>query len=216
MSNEAERFDSETSASLTPSESPKQRKRSSEIEKLSFRLMIIVAAVAFILALVNVVTSSRIKKNMNARTHEAMSSLFVTAEMFDRVDIPDSYGISPNVKAVYEAKSGEYDSTIGYCVVIEVNGFGGKIKMLVGVSTSVNVTGVKILSHGETAGYSQKALSEGGVLISSLINASQSSVTGVETVSGATVTSKSVIAGTAAALDAVRAVIDAADAEGGL
>ena len=75
--------------------------------------------------------------------------------------------------------------------------------MIVGVSNSVTVNGVVVTESSETVGNWQSALSAGGNLISSLVNASASSIYSVEVVSGATVTSQAVIDGVADALGAV-------------
>ena len=88
-------------------------------------------------------------------------------------------------------------------------GMGGDVTVTIGLKDGAIVT-CAAEGPNETPGIGDKALEALPAEI-----AATGSIA-VDAVSGATVTSKSVIAGTAAALDAVRAVIDAADAEGGL
>ena len=51
---------------------------------------------------------------------------------------------------MYAAWQGE--ALAGYCVEVTADGFGGPMKLMVGVSAQGSVTGVAILSHSETPG----------------------------------------------------------------
>ncbi len=109
---------------------------------------------------------------------------------------PDAVSIS----AAYDASS-----MVGYCVEVQVAGFGGQINMMVGVDINGEVTGIAILSHSETINMGTQALTEdyfqqfvgkSGTLTTSGNNA-------VDTVSGATITSKAIIEGVNRALQIV-------------
>ncbi len=109
---------------------------------------------------------------------------------------PDAVAIS----AAYDASS-----LVGYCVEVQVAGFGGQINMMVGVNVNGQVTGIAILSHSETMNMGTQALTEhyfqefvgkSGTLTTSGNNA-------VDTVSGATITSKAIIEGVNRALQIV-------------
>lgn len=91
---------------------------------------------------------------------------------------------------------------LGYCVEVQTNGFGGPITMMVGVDLNGQVTGVAVTSHSETQGMGTLAMEDGyfqqyvgmsGTILSAGSNA-------VDTVSGATVTSKAITAGVNQAL----------------
>lgn len=192
--------DRETADELVPSV---RSSRGFEVDKLSFRLMIIAASVALVLSLVHFLTKDRIDRNLNAADNAARSELFVTAGSFVRLDISGLPGISKSVRAIYAARAEETSDNVGYCVNVTVSGYGGDINMIVGVSNSVTVNGVVVTESSETVGNWLSALSAGGNLISSLVNASASSIYSVEVVSGATVTSQAVIDGVADALGAV-------------
>ncbi len=101
---------------------------------------------------------------------------------------------------------------VGYCVEVQSQGFAGPITMVVGVSTDGEVTGVAVTSHRETNRVGTKAMTPGalsrytgrsGTLRTSGDNA-------VDTVTGATATSKAITAGVNRAL----AIVANLDTEG--
>ena len=162
--------------------------------------MIIIASVVLMLAVVNGLTKDKIAENEKKANDEARISLFADATSFEPTSTDYSEDLTKYVSEIYEATSN--GDTLGYCVSVTYNGFGGAINMIVGVSTDGLITGVKVVSHSETAGVGERIISNGSIL-SQFVNASENSIASVETITGATVTSKAIIEGVSKALEAV-------------
>jgi len=113
---------------------------------------------------------------------------------------------------MYAAWQGE--ALAGYCVEVTADGFGGPMKLMVGVSAQGSVTGVAILSHSETpgmgAGVEDASFLESFLDLSGTVRIGSGS-NAVEAVSGATESSQAVAQGVNQALAAVAAY----SAEGG-
>ena len=94
---------------------------------------------------------------------------------------------------------------LGYCVAVQSQGFGGPVTMTVGVDLNGAVTGVAVTSHSETDRVGTAALTPEVLLRyvgrSGTIRTSGSN--SVDTVSGATATSKAITAGVNRALNIV-------------
>lgn len=119
--------------------------------KLGVILFLITAICVGILGAVNQVTKPIIEANQIKSEEAAMKKLITNAETFvDIADIQDE-----NVKKVCVAKSG--DEVVGYVLRMEPNGYGGAVKMLIGIDTEGNVKGISILEHSETPGFGANA-----------------------------------------------------------
>lgn len=182
-----------------PKEKP-TKKGGGELQTLSLRLMIIIASVVLMLAVVNGLTKDKIDENAKKANDEARISLFADATSFEPVSVDISDDLSKYIGEIYEAV-GNGDS-LGYCVSVAYNGFGGAINMIVGISVDGLMTGVKVVSHSETPGVGERIISNGSIL-SQFVNASENSIASVETITGATVTSKAIIEGVSKAFEAV-------------
>ena len=101
---------------------------------------------------------------------------------------------------------------LGHCVEVQTNGFTGVITMVVGIDTDGKVTGVAITDHHED-GVGSKATTPVALLryIGKSGTIRLDGDNSVDTVSGATATSKAIIAGVNRAL----AIAAALDTEGG-
>lgn len=189
---------------------PSSKERSSkkpgnEIVTLSFRLMIIIATVVLMLSVVNALTKDQIAANEKKANDEARSALFPEATSFKPVASDISEELAKYVSDIYEASNGT--GKLGYCVNVSNNGFGGKINMIVGISSEGLITGVKVISHSETAGVGERIISNGSIL-SQFVNISSNSLSSVSAITGASVTSKAIIEGVKKAMDAVTPIID--------
>lgn len=173
-----------------------------EIIKTGFILFIITAVAALILACANKVTAPIISENQLKRTYDAMAVVMPGASAFENIEVGEE---QPNISEVYEAKdSGQ--KKIGSCIVAAANGYGGEIKVLVGIDIENKVTGVQIMSHSETPGLGANASKP------DFIDQFNGKTFGVEAVksnvgdneinamSGATITSKAVTSAVNAAL----------------
>ena len=65
-----------------------------------------------------------------------------------------------NGSRYYVARKGE--AVVGYGAYAFAEGFGGKIELIVGLSPEAEVSGVVLLSHGETQGYGKETLETPG------------------------------------------------------
>lgn len=100
---------------------------------------------------------------------------------------------------------GKEGHLLGYCVEVQSQGFGGPVTMTVGVDLNGAVTGVAINSHSETDRVGTEAFTPAALARyvgrSGTIRTSGSN--SVDTVSGATATSKAITAGVNRALNIV-------------
>ena len=100
---------------------------------------------------------------------------------------------------------GEEGHLLGYCVEVQSQGFGGPVTMTVGVDLNGTVTGVAIESHSETNRVGTAAMTPAALARyvgrSGTIRSSGNN--SVDTVTGATATSKAITAGVNRALNIV-------------
>ncbi|MBP3888213.1 MAG: RnfABCDGE type electron transport complex subunit G [Cellulosilyticum sp.] len=122
--------------------------------KLGGILFLITAICVGILGVVNQVTSPIIATNEIKSEEAAMKALVTEAESFVTVEDIDS----EEIKKVCIAKQGS--DVVGYIVRMEPNGYGGAIKMLIGLDAQGMIKGISILEHAETPGFGADAEKE--------------------------------------------------------
>ena len=105
-----------------------------------------------------------------------------------------------NILEVYEANNGT-----GYVFTALDKGFGGKLTVMVGISKSGEVTGVKVTGHAETPGLGTKAMTpdylaqySGQIAVT---RSDEADKTQIDAVTGATVTSNAVFRAVETALE---------------
>lgn len=121
--------------------------------------------------------------------------------------LPDAEGaftqreteFAPGVLDVYGA-----DNNTGYVFTAQDKGFGGKIRVMVGVYEDGAISGVKVTNHSETPGLGTKAMTadylsqyQGQIVVT---RTSEADETQIDAVTGATVTSNAVFRAVEAAL----------------
>ncbi len=117
-----------------------------EFIRLAGILCAITLVAALLLACVNKITAPKIENAAKKASEDAMRIIISDADKFETID---------EEKRISAAKKdGEI---IGYCVTVNVSGFGGPLEMMVGIGTDNIVKGIDILSHSETAGLGAKA-----------------------------------------------------------
>lgn len=121
-----------------------------EIVKLGLILLIITSIAAFVLGITNDVTQAIIQERLELANIESIKALLEEAEDFNRVEDVTAAGIVE----VYEGSKG--GSIVGYTVKTEQNGYGGKVEILIGISIDGEIVGVKIGQHTETPGLGSK------------------------------------------------------------
>lgn len=177
-------------------------------------LLVITMCVAALLSLVNEITKDTIAKNEAEKTAQAVKGLFKNAASPVTEDLQFSFD-SEDYQALYKVTDG--DVTVGYYVSVAPAGFKGAVNMLVGIGTDGKVCGIQILSHSETVGIGDKIEEEG--FLSTLVGrengvtykkGSDGSDGYADGISGATYSSKAVIAGVDTALKAYNSFVGGA------
>ncbi len=166
---------------------------------LAGKLLIITAVVALALAGVNSVTEPIIAQLKADNLQNAIE--LVLPGGGESVAFTDATGL---VSTVYEGEN-------GYAVEVNPGGFGGAITMMVGVDAEGEVLGISVVSQTETAGLGAiiaATTSAGEAFRGQYVGASGSvAVTKdggqIDSISGATITSRAVCVGVNAALDCV-------------
>ena len=169
------------------------------ILRLALTLLVITAVMAAALAAVNQFTAPMIAKLQAEKTQKAIE--LVLPGGGEEIEFTDSTGLVSTV----------YASETGYAVEVTPIGFDNTITMMVGVSPEGQVLGISVISHTETAGLGAVAAaanSAGESFRSQFVGMSGSlAVTKdggeVDSITGATITSRAVCAGVNAALKIV-------------
>lgn len=130
-----------------------------------------------------------------AKKNGAYGEVLPNSTGFENVNKEDYPGISPVIKEIFREKSG-----LGYAFNIETNGYGSGLKLVVGVSADGIVTGVKVISHSETDGIGTKVINQ---YPETVTGKDVNTIDSVDTIGGATVTSKAYKSAVKEALKAV-------------
>lgn len=190
-----------------------------EIFKPSLILILVCAVVTGALAYVNGVTKPIIAQRENQAKQEGLLKVMPSAESFSEQKSCDQLkkeGLSPSkrVIGIFEGKAAA--ENIGYVVELASKGYGGDIKMLVGIDKDLSVTGVYLTGHNETPGLGSKASDDvfvnqyigtspkGGF---SVVKGAAKSDAEIQAISGATISSRAVTVGVNDALELVRSIV---------
>lgn len=161
-------------------------------------LTLICLVMSALLAVINNVTAPIITETENAIAEAARAEVLPEADSFTQVDVDlpeDSF-----VTAVYKADNG-----VGYVFMITCNGYGGKgtMNLIVGIDSDGCIVYSKTLSHAETAGLGSKTADDDFRL---QFSGKDSSLSGIDTISGATFSSNYYIEGIRSAFEAYELV----------
>lgn len=124
-----------------------------ETIKLALILFIITAVAASVLAISNSVTSERIAEADRLASERAKMEVLDIAEEFKQLDenrLKEIVGDNTNITEINEGYKGS--DLVGYTFSIEVNGYGGPLTFMTGISKDGKITGIKVLVHEETPG----------------------------------------------------------------
>lgn len=185
------------------------------IAKDTVRITLITLVAGFALGLVNEITKEPIAQQEAKAKAEACKAVFTDADDFAAIedlsgaaDALESAGLTgkADVNEAYEAKKG--GETVGYVITVtDHEGYGGDIQFSVGVSTDDTLTGISILSIGETAGLGMKAKNADfqeqfvGLPATGNLEYTKTGEEGkIDALSGATVTTNAMTNGTNAAI----------------
>lgn len=178
---------------------------------LSLVLLIISAVVALLLAFTNSVTKDKILENTIKEQNAAKQEVLEEAFDFLEIEFSDKTGI---VRSVYQGvnQNGEF---VGWCVNVTPSGYGGELDIMVGINPDKTVSGMKVVSHSETAGLGAKASEPdfssqfAGKATDKPLEVIKSGTpldNEIVAISGATITSNAVKTGVNAAIDAVSSI----------
>ena len=166
--------------------------------RLALTLLIITSVVAVLLAGVNKITAPAIAE-LNAKNTQAAIEAVLPGGG-EEVEFPETNLVSK-----------VYASETGYAVEVTPGGFDNTITMMVGVDKAGNVLGIDVVSHTETAGLGAVADAEtpAGIAFREQFIGKSGSVSvskdggEVDSITGATITSRAICAGINAALECV-------------
>ena len=125
-----------------------------EVIKPAVILFVICVAVSAALAGTNLLTADRIARAAAQKAEESRMVVLPEAEAFQEKEGEDGthyIGLSK------EASEGV---VVGYVFETESKGYGGTVKVMTGINTEGNITGVIVLSHSETPGLGANAEKE--------------------------------------------------------
>lgn len=172
------------------------------IVRLGIVLLVMAAAVALVLGLVNLLTAGRIADIQADTMQAAMQEVLPAAGYTEVADLSGSEAVD----AIYAADS-------GWVVQCTVSGSQGNITLIVGVDKTYTCTGISVTDHSETAGLGAiagQAGEKGEAFRSQFVGQSGTvAVTknggSIDAIAGATITSSAVCNAVTIALQAAQA-----------
>lgn len=190
-----------------------------EIVKPSVILFLVCAFITGALAYVNSVTEPIIAENARLAEQESLKRVFGEADNFlgpkDAKQLSaEGFKVSEKIEKLYIAqKSGQ---SVGYVVAVSSGGYGGKIKMLVGIDNDLNIEGISITSHNETPGLGARAadigftdqfLGKAPEKVFNVVKRVPRDDSEIQAITAATITSKAVTYGVNDAVALVRSMV---------
>ncbi len=177
----------------------------------SLKLFIITAVAALCLAVVNKITLPVITANNAAREVSAQQEV-LPAEDFISIEVPE---VKVDGVTIEKMSAGSWvkngSGIAGYVVTAVSNaGYGGDIKVMIGIDNALRVTKIKILESSETAGLGANASKPefsdqfAGADSTLTVVKGKAEKNEISAISSATITSKAVTSCVNAALAAVK------------
>ena len=144
------------------------------IAVLTIICLVITAALAF----TEQATTPIIAAAEKAAADAARMEVLPTADSFEQVD---TTGMPAAVVEAYKATNGA-----GSVFILQQNGYGGAMKIIVGIDSDDKVSGTKTMGHSETPGLGAKTAE---APFHSQFPGQDESLSGVSTIGGATISS---------------------------
>ncbi len=148
-------------------------------------LMLICLVMSGLLAGTNFITADIIAEGNAQRAEQARIDALPAADGFTKLDFVPAEGST--VSEVYEANNGA-----GYVFMIETTGYGskGSLKLICSIDAEGKIVDTNTLAHEETAGLGTKVTEDG---FRSQFPGKDAALEGVDTISGATITSSAYV-----------------------
>ena len=156
-------------------------------------LVAICLVVTTALAFTNAATAPVIAAAEAAKADQAKQVVLPSGSDFQKLE--DLTGLPENVTEVSVAGNGA-----GYVVSVKTKGFGGDMSVMVGVGADGKIGGTQVITHNETEGIGSKVVANDSAFQQQIVGLSDSAA--IESVSGATVSSKAMVNAVQTALDA--------------
>ncbi len=190
------------------------------ILSITLRLFIITAAAALCLAAVNMITSPIIEANTLKTQTEAKMEVLPKAKEFKKLNFAESdipVGTENGVRIEEFSIGLDGKESVGYVVTsVSANGYGGDVKVMVGLDLDLKIENVKIIEASETPGLGGNASKpefigqftgkSGGLEV---VKGKSGGDGEISAISSATVTSRAVTSAVNAAVELLESKIEA-------
>jgi len=168
-------------------ETPDKPKRDGAIANAAWRLLVIALGAALALAATNMVTEEPIRQQTIAAATASRQAVMPEADAFELLEtVPD--GGLPDLLETYRAIRG--GETVGYTFYLDPVGYKAEIPMTVGMDMDGVITGVSIGDIQETSGIGTKV--KGEAFLAQFPGMPAAEADGIDTISGATISSSAV------------------------
>lgn len=165
-------------------------------------LTVICVVIAFILSTVNAFTADKITDNILREKEEAIRTIFPEADSFTSADA-SLFADSVKDAGTVVDKDG---NVLGYYADVSPVGFKGEISLIAGCDLEGKVIKVSCLSTSETPAVGTRATES--VYLDKFASLGESDISGVDTLTGATISSKAVRLGIKHATETVSNIIE--------
>lgn len=145
-------------------------------------LMLICLVISAALAYTNKVTAPLILQAEKDKAEAAQKEVLPEADSFTLMELS---GLPSSVTAVYKAENGA-----GFVLMLTAKGYGGPMKLICGIDAEGLITACRTLSQTETQGLGTRTTEPD---FRDQFVGKDSSLSGVEAISGATISSKAYI-----------------------
>jgi len=148
-------------------------------------LTVICLVVSGALAMMNGLTAPEIAADAEKRAQDSMVEIIPDATGFDPLDLGGFDGLPPTIREVYKTTN-----DVGYIFIAAISGFSGDIIVICGIDTDGRIIESATLAHTETKGIG--TIIEQESFLGSF-RGLDSGLEGVDTVTGATISTRAFI-----------------------
>ncbi len=170
--------------------------------QIALRLLVICVLCALLLTGVHALTAPRIQAGTQAKILAGVQSLFPASDLAEEMEVPTSVSVTGMYRAVSQ------ETVLGYCVLVTGSGYGSDLQLMVGYDPQGELSGIRVISHNETKGIGDKALTEGYLSQYQGATGELTLGTEIDGVGGATLTSQGVLDCVNAANQAMAEVLE--------
>ncbi len=169
---------------------------SKAIIKPGIVLLIITVIAAGLLGAVNSATKEAIAEQEKLATESSMKKVLASADSFNETSKVENDDYK-DIKEYTEGVDAD-GNTVGYTFSVSTKGFSTGLNLMIGIDTDGVITGIDVLSHGETPGLGANATNDefkeqfagkSGEIGVSKGNAGENEI---QAITGATITSRAV------------------------